>query len=126
MPRELDALVTHIMQRICGSGFHFPVVDVLKRELGKNYAWPGNVRELEQAIRRILLTGSYSGDAAVEPRQEITPGQVMGAGSLTAKELVETYCCDLYETYGNYGEVARRTGLDWRTVKKHIETRGAE
>ncbi len=121
-PRELDALTRHILHRICGSGTRLPVVEVLKKQCGKTYAWPGNVRELEQAIRRILLTGAYSGDAAVELSEEMALNQAMDAGSLTAKELVETYCRDLYETYGNYGEVSRRTGLDWRTVKKHVET----
>lgn len=121
MPRELDALAGHLMQRICGPRLQVPVVEVLKQTCGKNYAWPGNVRELEQAIRRIMLTGTYSGDTVAEPADEIALEQAVEAGNLTAKELVEKYCCDLYETYGNYGEVARRTGLDWRTVKKNVK-----
>jgi transcriptional regulator with AAA-type ATPase domain len=119
-PRELKALAEHIMQRICGPELKVSVVDVLKMDLEKNYAWPGNVRELEQAIRRIMLTGSYKGDAIAESVGEIALGAIVEAGNLSAKELVEKYCRDLYETYGNYGEVARRTGLDWRTVKKNI------
>ena len=51
---------------------------------------------------------------------EVALGRAVEAGNLTAKELVEKYCRDLYDTYGNYGEVARRTGLDWRTVKKNV------
>ena len=117
MPRELDALSGHLMQRICGPKLQLPVIEVLKQTCGKNYAWPGNVRELEQSIRRIMLTGTYEGDTAAEPAK----GIALEAGNLTAKELVEKYCRDLYETYGNYGEVARRTGLDWRTVKKNVQ-----
>ena len=60
------------------------------------------------------------GDFAAEPAQDIAIGHAVEGGSLTAKELVEKYCRDLYDTYGNYGEVARRTGLDWRTVKKNV------
>lgn len=120
MPRELDALAEHLMQRICGPKLKLPLLDALKQTCGKNYAWPGNVRELEQAIRRIVLTGTYAGDAVAEPEAEIALGQAVESGHLTAKELVEKYCCDLYETYENYGEVARRTGLDWRTVKKNV------
>ena len=97
-----------------------PVMGVLRNDLEKNYAWPGNVRELEQAIRRIVLTGSYAGDTTLQPAEEAVLSQVVEAGTLTAKELVEKYCCDLYETYQSYGEVARRTGLDWRTVKKNV------
>ncbi len=119
-PRELEMLATHLMQRICGPRLQLPVVEKLKADIGKNYAWPGNVRELEQAIRRILLTGTYAGDTTTEPVDEVALGQAIEAGNLTAKELVEKYCRDLYDTYGNYGEVARRTGLDWRTVKKNV------
>ncbi len=119
-PRELEILATHLLQRICGSELELPVVGKLKADIGKNYAWPGNVRELEQAIRRIMLTGSYAGDATPEPEEDAALGHAMQAGNLTAKELVEKYCRDLYATYGNYGEVARRTGLDWRTVKKNV------
>jgi transcriptional regulator with GAF, ATPase, and Fis domain len=117
---ELDMLVSHLLQRICGKDLHLPMLEVLRREPGKNYAWPGNVRELEQAIRRIMLTGAYAGDDGVESREEIALGHAVEAGSLSARELVEKYCRDLYDQYGNYGEVARRTGLDWRTVKKNI------
>jgi DNA-binding NtrC family response regulator len=120
IPRELDTLVAHIMQRICGPDLQLPVIEVLKECIAKHYAWPGNVRELEQAIRRIMLSGTYEGDAAVETAEDIALGHAVEAGNLTAKELVEQYCRDLYETYGNYGEVARRTGLDWRTVKKNV------
>ena len=115
-PRELERLATHLLQRICGDGLQLPVVGKLKADIDKNYAWPGNVRELEQALRRILLTGRYEGDQARETIGE----KLLEAGNLTAKQLVGKYCRDLYETYGNYGEVARRTGLDWRTVKKNV------
>jgi transcriptional regulator with GAF, ATPase, and Fis domain len=118
--RELDVLVEHLLLRICGPDLHFPMSEVLKQAPGKNYAWPGNVRELEQAIRRIMLTGKYAGDAGAEAHEEIPLSHAVEAGSLTAKQLVEKYCCDLYDLYGNYGEVARRTGLDWRTVKKNV------
>lgn len=89
------------------------MVGKLKESVGRQYTWPGNVRELEQAIRRILLTGTY--DVA----QPDVPAD-LSETTLTAKELVQKYCRDLYEVYGNYGEVARRTGLDWRTVKRNI------
>jgi hypothetical protein len=113
-PRELDRLTDYLMDRICGCERTFPMIGKLKESVGKNYAWPGNVRELEQAIRRIMLTGSY-------PVAEPQPPTDLSTETMTAKELVAKYCCDLYDVCGNYGEVARRTGLDWRTVKRHIE-----
>jgi two-component system, NtrC family, response regulator HydG len=33
---------------------------------------------------------------------------------------VRGYCALLYERFGTYEEVARRAGLDRRTVKKHV------
>jgi DNA-binding NtrC family response regulator len=119
-PKELEQLAGYLMERICGAELRLPIIGKLKEEPGKNYAWPGNVRELEQAIRRIMISGRYAGDTSAQPSEEITLGQAVETGSLTAKELVEKYCVDLYECYGNYGEVARRTGLDWRTVKKNV------
>ncbi len=121
-PRELEMLAAYLLKRICGPELQIPVVAKLKELVGRNYAWPGNVRELEQAIRRIMITGSYDGDAGTEPVEEVALSHAVEAGNLTAKELVEKYCRDLYDTYGNYGEVARRTGLDWRTVKKNIQS----
>ncbi|WP_372794872.1 sigma-54-dependent transcriptional regulator [Pontiella sp.] len=120
-PKELELLAGHLMERICGAELKLPIIGKLKEDVGRNYAWPGNVRELEQAIRRIMITGSYSGDSSAVSLADATLEQAMASGSLTARELVENYCRDLYAVYGNYGEVARRTGLDWRTVKKNVQ-----
>jgi hypothetical protein len=46
--------------------------------------------------------------------------QKFHAGTLEAKELLNQYCQLLYKRYGTYEEVARRTKLDPRTVKKHL------
>ena len=40
--------------------------------------------------------------------------------SLSAQDLVASYCRILYEKYGTYEKVAQITNLDPRTVKKHI------
>jgi len=77
--------------------------------------WAIFLRRLIPAIRRIMLTGTYVGNTAASTAK--APAE---PGTLTAKERVENYCRKLYETYENYGEVARRTGLDWRTVKRQI------
>jgi transcriptional regulator with GAF, ATPase, and Fis domain len=121
-PKELEKLAEHLMERICGKDLKFPILEKLRKNPGKMYAWPGNVRELEQAIRRIMITGNYSGDTAIESAGDSALNQAVEIGNLTAKELVEKYCFDLYETYGNYGEVSRQTGLDWRTVKKNVQS----
>jgi transcriptional regulator of acetoin/glycerol metabolism len=93
----------------------------LDRDIGKQYHWPGNVRELEQAVRRILITRQYKGDSRTSTpdlRERLIKG--IDTGTLDANAVVRSYCYLLYQKYLTYEEVARRTGLDRRTVKKHI------
>ncbi len=126
-PSELQELATHLLIRQIGTAAPDVlsyILQALQDSPGAAYTWPGNVRELEQAIRRILLTGRYDGDTNKEP----VPGSAaeelvtkIQHGSLTAVQLQMHYCTLLYERYGTYGEVARRTGLDWRTVKKYVD-----
>lgn len=124
LPSELDTLVEHILRRMSGETWkelRAPVMAVLKKDFGCGYGWPGNVRELEQAVRRILLTGSYEGDELSVPRD--AKEDLMAAidsGSLTVRDLTAAYCKRLHARHGSYGDVARITGLDWRTVKRHI------
>jgi hypothetical protein len=42
-------------------------------------------------------------------------------GKITAREMLSGYCRLLYKRYNTYEDVARRTDLDRRTVKKYIE-----
>ena len=126
-PGELDVLTSYILQRQLGMtapDVLQQVRDALNRSPGKDYAWPGNVRELGQAIRRILLTGHYEGDAAGATHDGSEEARLINGihnGSFTATGLQAHYCALLYERFGTYGEVARRTGLDWRTVKKYVD-----
>ncbi len=122
---ELDDLLAFTIERITGR----PSPELLEMttkkihdQLGKNYRWPGNVRELGQCVRRILLKRSYKSIFDKETTDS-APGlsKDMENGNIDAKNLIKKYCRLLYDKFGTYGEVARRTGLDRRTVKKHIE-----
>jgi len=98
------------------------VRDSLLRDLGTAYPWPGNVRELEQAVRRIIITRHYRGDTAQAPSGQLE--QLMAdidSGSMDAQALLADYCALLYRRHGTYEEVARRTKLARRTVKKYIQ-----
>jgi transcriptional regulator with AAA-type ATPase domain len=127
-PQELEVLLEHVVKRILGeasSSLVKTIRDILDRELGRDYQWPGNVRELEQAVRRILLNGRYLGETqsrAFDLRSRLH--QEIDFGSLDAQELLASYCALLYKSHGSYEEVARRTRLDRRTVKKHIQMIG--
>jgi len=124
-PSELEMLVTHILTRMSGEADNAVfdrVMTVFSKELGHGYAWPGNVRELEQAVRCILLTGTYHGDrSAALSGTEADVSAALERGELTVKELTAAYCKRLFAKFGRYEEVAKRTGLDWRTVKKYVE-----
>jgi len=123
-PGELDDLVDRVVALRMGEPapeLAAMVRDALDRDLPADYAWPGNVRELEQAVRRILLTHSYQGDLAKPHDAAAALVAEIDAGTLQASELLSRYCAILYQRYGTYEEVARRTQLDRRTVKKHVE-----
>ena len=123
-PGELEALVAGILRRIIGPEGESMVEQVcgtLEKEPGADYPWPGNVRELEQAVRRIILTQHYRGETnghAPELCKELLT-EVEG-GVLDAQTLLAKYCRLLHQRHCTYEEVARRTGLDRRTVKKYI------
>ena len=120
-PAELNLLVQALVTRLLGSASPEAadlVLTALRRDLPADYVWSGNVRELEQAVRRILLTGRYAGELTAANTDFWRQAQ---AGALNARELLANYCALLYQRCGNYEEVARRTGLDRRTVRKHLQ-----
>lgn len=122
--RELDTLLSFLIGRMIGCQKNEVITmvrEALDKDLGRDYHWPGNVRELEQAIRRILISRHYRGDRkTINPdrREELIRG--LDSGTLDADAVVRAYCYLLYRKYTTYEEVARRTGLDRRTVKKYI------
>jgi transcriptional regulator with GAF, ATPase, and Fis domain len=98
------------------------VLEALEANLPSDYAWPGNVRELEQAVRRILLTGRYAGEAApAAGDEEESLLEKLRAGELDADELLGRYSALLYRRSGSYAQVARRMGVDVRTARKYVE-----
>jgi len=127
---ELDELLAVMVARIVGrpdDGLQSLARETIDRELGRGYAWPGNVRELEQGVRRILLTGRYGGDTRAAPSDPQSRFlRQTEEGALNARELLASYCALLHRRHGTYEEVARRTGLDRRTVKKYVEEAGGK
>jgi two-component system, NtrC family, response regulator HydG len=125
-PAELGNLLDSILVRLLGQTSeqeHQMVKGILKQEVGSDYPWPGNVRELEQAVKRIILTGSYQGvqRGASSRNAGERLALEMKEGSLNAEALLSGYCELLYERFGTYEEVSRRTQLDRRTVKKYVQ-----
>ncbi len=117
---ELPQLVRLLVERITGSA---ELGDQVLERLPRGHAWPGNVRELEQAVRRILLTGSYVPESSgTPPDDDALLIEKLRAGELTATELLARYSAMLHRRLGTYAEVAKRTGLDPRTTRKYVES----
>jgi DNA-binding NtrC family response regulator len=126
-PSELDTLLEFTVERMTGYK-SVNLIDRVKRvitkHLGEDYRWPGNVRELEQCVRSVLLRRSYQGEALnTEPPANITEHLVAGIQNknIDISSLISGYCTMLYEHSGTYEKVAKKTGLDRRTIKKHID-----
>jgi DNA-binding NtrC family response regulator len=124
-PAEMVQLVRLLVARITGlegTDLADGVLQQLEECVPSGYPWPGNVRELEQAVRRVLLTGRYVPAAAQASRNEDDQlVDKLRAGELTAAELLARYSAMLHRRLGTYAEVAKRTGLDPRTTRKHVE-----
>ena len=125
--KELEFLVQHLVTRMAGDEaleLVALVMDVLRTGVGPHYSWPGNVRELEQAVRRILLTSRFEGDThglVKDFRGQLLAG--LDQGTLDADALLAGYCALLHERHFTIEEVARRTNLDRRTVKRYLAMR---
>ena len=117
-PDELGELLEVLTARIAGSAALAPMVaEAIGRDLPEGYGWPGNVRELEQTIRRVLITGHCVSPQGPAARDPFGPAR---SGALSARELLDVYCAELYRRHGTYEAVAKLTELDRRTVKKHV------
>ena len=126
-PAEREVLVSTLIARIVGArdtALTDRVLSALDADVPVEHPWPGNVRELEQAVRRILLSRRYHPEPTGDPGGDPTTIPGLAEGSIDARTLVGRYCAMLYRRSGNLAEVARRTGLDRRTVRKHLEEQG--
>ncbi len=130
-PKELDHLLENRVTHMIGS-VKTETIAMLRRtlneKLGRHYVWPGNVRELEQYVRRILLNRKgnviheFENLATSAPDAALTSlAAPISRGEIKAQDLVRAYCYELFQKFNVIGEVARRTGLDRRTVKKYCD-----
>jgi DNA-binding NtrC family response regulator len=125
-PAELDDLLEVIVKRIVGEDsaeLTAMIRTVVSEQLGEAYPWSGNVRELEQCVRRVILKKKYSGDIK-ETDKGIATWLAKGidTGEISAQNLLAGYCKLLYERFGTFEEVARRTMLDRRTATKYVKS----
>ena len=125
-PGELDDLLQVVTERIVGEPSEELAARVkrqIRQSPGIDYSWPGNVRELEQCVRRILMKREYTPlnrRSASDLETRLKTG--MEKLTLDAKSLMGGYCLMLHRRHKTIEAVARITGLDRRTAKKHIES----
>lgn len=124
-PKELTLLVDFLLARITGrqdDDLTKTMQQTIINGMGPGYPWHGNVRELEQCIRQVILNNSCTRDTALG--QKTLANQLLenaiDSETMNITELTARYCSLLYQKHGTYQAVARLTGLDRRTVKKHI------
>ncbi len=123
---ELDELLDFTIERMTGTHskiLNLKVKRIIDRQLGKYYQWPGNVRELEQCVRSVLLRRDYKGkqknsNQFVSLEQELLNG--ISNNTIKISDLLSGYCKLSYDKVGTYEKEAQLTGMDRRTIKKHI------
>lgn len=123
-PGELATLVTHIAGRLLDAAeadtFVAETLGWIDRKLGASYAWPGNFRELEQCVRNLLLRGEYRPAGPLVRAEGEDWNALLGAGTLTAEEVLRRYTRAVHAQAGTIEETARRLDLDRRTVKARL------
>ena len=122
-PDELRQMTALLLTRITGSKNNQQlsdrIYDTITRSIPKSYHWPGNVRQLEQTIRAIIINGEIAEPRTIE--QPSSWQQQVIKQQLNAQQVLSQYCKALYVEKGSYEAVADVSGLDRRTVKKHID-----
>lgn len=129
-PTLLEQLVSHLVGRFAASSSQAIPKEVISRvhtailrDLPSDYPWPGNVRELEQVVRRVLLTGRANLPIETMDSTQLSQSpylDLLKSGRLNADQVMAGYCAQLYDRLGSYADVAARTELDPRTVKKYV------
>ena len=127
-PGELEHLVSFVAGHIAGPDEAPTLTEEtcnwITRNMGLDYPWPGNFRELQQCVRNILIHREYHPDSIHPSESKIDAlVQEISGGSLLMEELQGRYVTMTYAKTGKYEEVARRLGIDRRTVKKYLDER---
>ena len=126
-PGELEHLVEFVAGRVAGldeaSALADETCNWINRKLGSDYPWPGNFRELQQCVRNILIHREYHPEELSIPHSQAELlANDFTEGSIPLEELQSRYVTLVYAKTGKYEEVARRLGIDRRTVKKYLDT----
>jgi transcriptional regulator with AAA-type ATPase domain len=124
-PQVLREMIVFLARSLTGPDAEKVADEVehwINTHLEPDYPWPGNIRELEQCVRSVLIRGEYHPPRAPthSAREQFIAS--MADGVLNAEELLSQYCTLVYSQMGSYEETAKRLKLDWRTVRKKVDS----
>jgi hypothetical protein len=119
-PGELRELVEHFTRQMTqdyNPKLADRVMEVIAKRLPKGYAWPGNVRELAQCIRRVILKDDYRPDEMpTRTRLDNIVAEIENE-RFSVEQLTAEYCKLIFDRHQSYTDVAKITGLTWKTAK---------
>ncbi|MEX0321411.1 MAG: sigma-54-dependent transcriptional regulator [Puniceicoccaceae bacterium] len=87
-----------------------------------NYSWAGNFRELEQALRSLLVHGTYEPPRAKTSGSDSKLLDQLAATGWSLDELTRRYVKQLYKQKPVFEQIARDLDVDRRTVKKYLKS----
>jgi Sigma-54 interaction domain len=128
-PEDLQPLVDEIAHRLAGEEarqFACEATAWIRSNLGNDYPWRGNFRELEQCVSSIMIRGSYIPRSVTRSLTGVPAGRPnwldeIGAGNLSANDVLSRYCTWIFFRTGSYESAASLLGIDRRTVKAKVD-----
>jgi DNA-binding NtrC family response regulator len=130
---DIPHLVEHIIEKYLKNDEREDRIKMSKEgmDLLKKHSWSGNVRELENVLSKIVVLRSIAGDisdiTAAELEDEIERGQRTEPERRKKEKLTDEQILYQMELCGNNkSEVARRLGVDVRTIRRRCNEMGLD
>jgi len=119
---ELKRFVTFVCDRLFGGeasqSLGPEIFGILQNQITPEYSWPGNFRELEQAIRNIVVTGSYS---PIETQTKVPIDLLHEKADIPLSEWIRLYAQRALRVHGSRRKAAAALQIDPRTLASHLE-----
>jgi len=118
---ELERFVAFICARLFGkeaAGSLAPeIAAILQKNPAPDYLWPGNFRELEQAVRNVVVTGSYS---PALPQAESPVENAFQSAKVSLAKWSALYVERALQVHGSQRKAAVALDVDPRTFKRYL------
>lgn len=122
-PKDIEGIVLFMAKRIVGEelapAFSSEAIEWIGDTIPPEYDWPGNFRELEQCLRNFLVRREYR-PSYISSQVNPHLSGIFKNFSLSADDLLSFYVTLAWKALGGYEQVARKIGMDRRTVKAKV------